>query len=231
MSYKEPQDLPSPSVVPDVISSNTAACGLQVHESMHKESGTTTRKLVVNSPPDTEKPMCVSHWLPLDHVSTWVEGSKVTVSWSDWGHLKKMNIGNFSHFWSYVHIPGEHNRKIRLEFESALQARKSEECLLFPTELPPSMTLKLSIPSTLQDIRVYELSDVNQADKHYFAFTSIRNVKSGCRMTEINFVYKHIDLYFAAYNKIPLMIDPRLRCSLTCSCDAPDASTANHATI
>lgn len=48
-------------------------CGLRIYQSLPQEIWKTTRRLVVHSPPDSDQPWCISHWLPLDHIRLFVE--------------------------------------------------------------------------------------------------------------------------------------------------------------
>ena len=206
MSYKEIQDMKSPRAVANTMPENIVGGELQVHESMLEMWWKTTRRLAVVSPPYAAKPVCTSHWLPLDHVNILVEGSRVTVTWSDCGQPQTATR-NYNTVGSYVYNPNEPNRKIHLDFENALQARIFEDSLLFPTEMSFQVTLKLGIPSALQDVRIYGIFDANEADQHYYAITSTKKSKSGHRMTEIYFVYKDIDWCFKTQDNTPLIVD------------------------
>lgn len=62
-----------------MVSSETSSCGLRVYESMPDKCWKTTRRLVVNTPPDSTRPECVAHWLPTDQIKLVVGGAKVTI--------------------------------------------------------------------------------------------------------------------------------------------------------
>ena len=205
--YVGKMDLKSPWAVADATPNYIQGGELRVHESMLYKCWTTTRRLVVNSPPYAAKHVCVSHWLPLDHVSVLVEGITVTVSWSDCGQPETTTTSNFSPVSSYIHKSREPNQSIQLKFESTLQAQTFEDCLLFPSELTPQIKLKLERELIGQHVRIYQLFDANEAEEYYSAITSTKKSKSGYRTTEIFFVFRDVDWYFTTQNNTPLVID------------------------
>lgn len=197
-----------------IVSSETSSCGLRVYESMPDECWKTTRRLVVNTPPDSTKPECVSHWLPVDQIKMVVERTKVTVRWSDCGQLKRKELGNCAFQYSYIYKADEPNRKIDLEFGSALEACRFEECLLLPTEIPPQATTKIEIPSDFQDIRIYRLFDVDEPDRQYHSIALSKKNPKGPHMTEIYYVYRDLDWVVRTKNGMASIIDfPSLRTS------------------
>lgn len=195
-------------------SSETSSCGLRIYESMPDKCWKTTRRLVVNTPPDSTKPECVSHWLPVDRIKMVVEGTKVTVRWSDCGHLTKKDLGNFAFQYSYIYKADEPNRKIDLEFRSASEAQRFENCLLLPTEMPPQVTTKVEIPSAFQDVRIYRLFDVDEPDRGYHSIALCKKNPKGPHSTEIYYVYRDLDWVLSTKNGTLSIIDfPSLQIS------------------
>ena len=211
---------PSPRVIRGIgrartiSSSKTSSCGLRIYESMPDKCWKTTRRLVVNSPPDSTKPECVSHWLPVDQIKIVVGGTQVTVRWSDCGHLKRKDLGNFAFQFSYIYKADEPNRKIELEFGNESEARRFEECLLLPTEMPPQVTTKTEILSAFQEIRVYRLFDVNEPDQQYHSVALSKKNPKGPHTTEIYYVYRDLDWVLGAKNGTLSVVDfPSLQTS------------------
>ncbi|KAF6225589.1 hypothetical protein HO133_009589 [Letharia lupina] len=187
-------------------SSKASSCGLRVYESMPDKCWKTTRRLVVSTPPDSTKPECVSHWLPVDQIKIVVEGTKVTVKWSDCEQLRRKELGNFAYQYSYIYKADEPNRKIYLEFGSASEAQRFEKCILLPTEMPPQVTTKVEIPSAFQDIRIYRLFDVDEPDRQYHSIALSKKNPKGPHMTEIYYVYRDLDWVFSTRNGAPTII-------------------------
>lgn len=197
-----------------MVSSETSSCGLRVYESMPDKCWKTTRRLVVNTPPDSTKPECVSHWLPIDQIKMVVGGTKVTVKWSDCGQLKRKELGNFAFQYSYIYEADEPNRKIDLEFGSASEARRFEECLLLPTEMPPQVATKVEIRSDFQDVRIYRLFDVDEPDQQYHSIILSKKSPKSPHLTEIYYVYRDLDWIFGGKNGTLNVLDfPSLQTS------------------
>ena len=174
-------------------SSKTSSCGLRVYESMPDKCWKTTRRLVVNSPPDSTKPECASHWLPVDQIRMVVEGIRVTMKWSDCGQLKRKELGNCAFQYSYIYNADEPNRKMGLEFGTSSEAQRFERCLLTPTEMPPQVETKIKIPSAFQDISVYRLFDVDEPDQQYHSIALTKKNPKGPHLTEIYYLYRDLD--------------------------------------
>ena len=196
-----------------MVSSKTSACGLRIYESMPDKCWKTTRRLIVSTPPGSSKPECVSHWLPADQIKMIVEGTKVTIKWSDCGHLKRKELGNFNFQYSYIYDAEEPNRKIGLEFGSALEAQRFENCLLTPTEMPPQVTTKIEIRSAFQDIRVYRLFDVDEPDQGYHSVALSKVNPKGPHMTEIYYLYRDLDWIISSKNGPSIIEFPNLQTS------------------
>ena len=195
-------------------SSETSSCGLRVFESMPDRCWKTTRRLVVNTPPDSTKPGCVSHWLPVDQVKIVIEGTKVTVRWSDCEHLTRKDLEDYDFQYSYIYKADEPNRKIDLKFTSASEARKFEECLLIPTEMPPQVTIKIKISSAFQDVRIYRLFDIDEPDQQYHSIALSKKNPKGPHATEIHYAYRDLDWVLSAKNGSLNVVDfPTLRAS------------------
>lgn len=188
-------------------SSETSSCGLRVYESMPDKCWKTTRRLVINTPPDSTKPGCVSHWLPADQIKIVVGGTKVAVKWSDCGKLRKKELGNFVYQYSYIYQADDPNRKIEMEFGSASEAQKFEQCLLLPTEMPPQVTSKVEIKSAFQDLRIYRLFDVDEPDQQYHSIALSKKNPKGPHMTEIYYVYRDLDWVLGTKDGTPSTID------------------------
>lgn len=213
-SDSSPRAFPRDGRAKTMASSETSSCGLRIYESMPDKCWKTTRRLVVNSPPDSTKPECISHWLPVDRIKMVVEGTKVTIRWSDCGQLTRKDLGNFAFQYSYIYKADEPNRKIDLEFRSAVEAQRFENCLLLPTEMPPQVTTKVDIPSAFQDVRIYRLFDVDEPDKGYHSIALCRKNPKGPHYTEIYYVYRDLDWVFHSRNGTPSIIDfPSLQIS------------------
>lgn len=200
--------------VKSMVSSETSSCGLRIFESMPDRCWKTIRRLVVNTPPDSTKPECVSHWLPLDQIKIVVGGTKVTVRWSDCGHLNRNDLGNYIFQYSYIYKADEPNRKIDLEFNSASEAQRFEECLLVPTEMPPQVTTKIEISSAFQDVRIYRLFDVDEPDQQYHSIALSKKNPKGPHATEIHYAYRDLDWVLSAKNGTLNVVDfPTLQAS------------------
>lgn len=201
---------------PSMSASKTSSCGLRLYEAASDKCWRITRRLVISSSPDTTDPRCVSHWLPLDFVRVAVEDAKATVSWSDCGQLKEIGHGDWDSHFTYIYKPGEPNRKIDLEFRNSMDAREFEQCLLYPTEMPPQLTTKLDIPYAFQNIRTYRLFDVDEPNKGYHAIATTLKSPQGPHMTEIYYIYRDFDMILRTKNEssTPSIIDfPRLTTS------------------
>ena len=190
-----------------LVSNKTSSCGLRIYESMPDKCWKTTRRLVVSTPPDSTKPESVSHWLPLDQVKMVVGGTKVSVKWSDCGQVERTELGNFAVEFSYIYKADEPNHKIDLEFDSPLEARKFEECLLLPTEMPPQATIKIGIPSAFQDVRIYRLFDVDEPNQHYHSIALSKRNPQGPHVTDVYYVYRDVDWIFRSKNGTPTIVD------------------------
>ena len=198
--------------VPSMIASKYSSCGLRIYESMPDKCWKTTRRLVINSPPDSTEPRCISHWLPWSDIRVAVEGAKVTVNWSDCGQLEKTPDGKYGHHYSYIYRPEEPNRKITLEFKNESEARKFRSCLLHPTEMPPYVINKLDIPSSFQNTRIYSLFDVDNPDKQYHALASTKRPPKGPHITEMYHDYRDLDWIFKTKQNILSIVEfPALR--------------------
>lgn len=171
-----------------MVPSETSSCELRVYESMPDKCWKTTRRLVVNTPPDSTRPECVAHWLPADQIQMVVGGAKVTVKWTDDGKMIRKNLGNCAYHFSYIYDADEPNRKIDLDFGSASDAQVFERCLLLPTEMPPQVTTKVEIPSAFQDIRICRLFDVDEPDQQYHSIALTKKNPKGPHTTEIYYV-------------------------------------------
>ena len=198
----------------NMMSSATSACGLRVYESTPDKCWKTTRRLVINTPPDSSKPECVSHWLPADQIKIVAEGTKVTVRWSDCGRLIKKELGNRLFHYSYIYKADDPNRKIDLNFRSPSDAQDFENCLLLPTELPPQVTTKLVIPSAFQDIRICCLEDVDEPNQRYHSVALTKKSPKGPHTTKIYYVYRDLDWILSHKDGTPSIIDfPSLQTS------------------
>ena len=198
----------------NMVSSTTSACGLRVYESTPDKCWKTTRRLVINTPPDSTKPGCVSHWLPADQIKLVVEGTKVTVKWSDCGRLIKKELGNRLFHYSYIYKAEDPNRKIDLDFRSPSDAQDFENCLLLPTEMAPQVTTILVLPSAFQDIRIYRLEDVDEPDRRYHSIALTKRSPKGPHTTKIYYVYRDLDWILSYKDGIPSIIDfPSLQSS------------------
>ena len=198
----------------NMASSATSACGLRVYDSMPEKCWKTTRRLVISTPPDSTKPKCVSHWLPADHVKMVVEGTKLTIRWSDCGQLIKKELGNRLFHYSYIYKADEPNRKIDLDFRSPSDAQFFQNCLLAPTEMPPQVTTKIVITYAFQDIRICGLEDVDEPDQQYHSMALTKKNPKGPHTTEIYYVYRDLDWIISHKNGTPSIIDfPSLQTS------------------
>ena len=208
-TYSEPYPLAVREEVrpSNMASSATSACGLRVYESTPDKCWKTTRRLVINAPPDSTKPECVSYWLPADQIKMVVEGTKVTVRWSDCGRLIKKELGNRLFHYSYIYKADDPNRKINLDFRSPSDAQDFGKCLLLPTEMPPQMTTKLVIPSAFQDIRIFRLEDVDEPDRRYHSMALTKKNPKGPHTTEIYYAYRDLDWILSHKNGTPSVID------------------------
>lgn len=197
-----------------MVASETSSCGLRVYELMPDKCWKTTRRLVINTPPDSSNPGCASHWLPADQIKMVVEGTKVTVKWSDCGQLIKEELGNFLFHYSYIYKAGEPNRKIDLDFGSVPDAQDFEKCLLLPTEMPPQVTTKIELLFAFQDIRICRLEDVDEPDQQYHSIALTKKNPKGPHTTEIYYVYRDLDWIISTKNGTPSIIDfPSLQTS------------------
>ncbi|KAK4692952.1 hypothetical protein P7C71_g4350, partial [Lecanoromycetidae sp. Uapishka_2] len=178
---------------PSMAASKTSSCGLRLYETVSDKYWRITRRLVISSAPDSADPHCISHWLPLDCVRVAVEDAKATVSWSDCGKLQEFGDGKFGVHYSYRYKPEEPNRKIHLEFRNALDAQNLEQCLLYPTEMPPQLSTKLDIPYAFQNNRTYRLFDVDEPNKGYHAIASTMKSPQGPHMTQLHYIYRDYD--------------------------------------
>ena len=213
-SDSSPRAFPRDGRAKAMASSKASSCGLRMYESIPDKCWKITRRLVVNTPPDSTKPDCVSHWLPVDRVKLVVEGTKVTVRWSDCGQLTRKDLGNFAFQYSYVYKADEPNRKIDLEFRSSSEAQRFEKCLLLPTEMPPQITTKVELPSAFQDVRIYRLFDVDEPDQAYHSIALCKKNPKGPHSTEIYYVFRDLDWILSTKNGTLSIIDfPSLQIS------------------
>lgn len=180
-----------------------SSCGLRLYESTDEKCWKTTRRLVVSSTPEDHFDIeCLSYWLPLDHVQLTVQDSEVTMAWSDCGQLTAESNGNFGKIFYYVYDASKMNRKLTLDFENVFDARAFEDCLLFPTEIPPyaaglppqaSLLFKVERPSIHQDMRIYRLFDQDDLDQKYHAIVHASKSPSNFHISYIYYVYLDID--------------------------------------
>ena len=215
-TYSEPYPLALHEEVrpSNMASSATSACGLRVYESTPEKCWKTTRRLVISASPDSTKPECVSYWLPADQIKMVVEGTKVTVRWSDCGRLIKKELGNRLFHYSYIYKSDDPNRKIDLEFRRPSDAQNFEKCLLLPTEMPPQVTTKLVIPYAFHDIGIHRLEDVDEPDQRYHSIALTKKNPKGPHATEIYYAYRDLDWIFSHKNGTPSIIDfPNLQTS------------------
>ena len=202
-----PQTVGVDSRARTMVAKESSSCGLRVYESMPDKCWKTTRRIVINTPPDCTEPECLSHWLPLHHIKMVVEGAKVTVRWSDCGQLERKDLGNCDYQYSYVYDADKPNRKIDLEFGSASEARRFEKCLLVPTELPPQAITQMEITSPFQDIRLYRLFDADDPDQLYHSIAMTRKNPKGPHVTEIYYAYRDLDWIISVKNGMPSIVD------------------------
>ena len=200
-----PQALHRDGEARTLVSSKTSSCGLRLYELISDKCWKTTRRLVVNAPPDSTKPECVSHWLPVDHIKMIQEGTKLTIKWSDCGHLKRKQLGSFNFQYSYIYKTDEANRKVVLEFDSSSDAQLFERCVLLPTEIPPQVSVKIGIFSASQAIRIYRLTDVDEPDQQYhsIALTKFK----GSLVTETYYAYRDLDWVLSTKNGTQSIVD------------------------
>ena len=206
-AYNLPQRHATYSTFGGMTSSKHSSCGISVYESLSKRCWETTRRLVISSAPGSPKPSCVSHWLPADQIRITVEGSKATIAWSDCGQLEKIGDGKFGYTYSFVYKPENPNRKIHLEFSNHLDAQTLEECLLFPTEISPNVSLKFKLSSPFQDARVYRLFDEEEPERQYHSIAVADKSPRGPHMTQMFYVYRDLDWILKISNDISNVID------------------------
>lgn len=190
-----------------IASTKTSACGLTMYESMPESCWRTTRRLVIHSAPDSTKPSCASHWLPLHHVRVLVDGLKVTVKWSDCGQLNISKPVNTVQRYSWVYKSEEPNRSVDLEFRSSTDALKFRESLLYLTDMPPRITLKLAITTAFQDVRMYRLFDADEPDVLYHGLAITRKSPQAPFMTEFFCPYQDLDWTIETKNGVPSIIN------------------------
>ena len=197
-----------------LVSTDTSSCGLRVYECVPDKCWKSIRRLVISTPPDSIKPKCISHWLPADQIKIVAGETKVTIKWSDCGQLIKKELGNFDFQYSYIYKANEPNQRIDLEFGSASEARKFEKSLLFPTEIPPQVSVKTEFSSDFQDIKIYRLFDVDEPDRQYHSIALSKQNPKGPHMTEIYYAYRDLDWIFSTRNGTPSIVDfPALQIS------------------
>lgn len=190
-----------------ITSTKTSACGLTVYEFMPEKCWRTTRRLVIHSAPDSTKPSCVSHWLPLDHVMILVDGLKVTVKWSDCGQLNVSKPGNCEIRYSFVYKSEEPNRKIDLVFKSNTDALKFRESLLYLTDMPARVNLRLEITTAFQDVRMYRLFDADEPDSQYHGLVITRKTPKAPFMTETFYAYRDLDWTIETKGDVPSIVN------------------------
>ena len=211
-SDSSPRLHPGAKQVSTLAASKYASCGLRIYETIPDKSWKSTRRLVVNTPPDNDEPQCVSHWLPTSNVRVTVEDSKATVSWSDCGQLEQTREGNYDIHYAFIYNAEDPNRKITLDFRNESDAQRFKECLLLPTELPTRVSTKVVISSAFQTTRIYRLFDEDEPDRQYHAIASTRRSPKGPHATELFYVYRDLDWRFVTKNRVLSMIDfPYLR--------------------
>ena len=208
-----------------------SSCGLRLYESSDEQCWKTTRRLVVSSTPEDDFEIeCLSYWLPLDQIQLTVHKCEVTLAWSDCGQLMYTTEGNWDGKYYFIYNPDRPNRKLILQFESIFDASSFEECLLFPTEIPPyaagfppqvSLLLKIERPSVHQDIRIYRLFDQDDLDNKYHAIVHAHKSPHNFHISYIHYVYLDIDWIFSDYNsrnldqiEFPDLISPDYQSSL-----------------
>ncbi|KAL9039746.1 MAG: hypothetical protein Q9214_004751, partial [Letrouitia sp. 1 TL-2023] len=207
-SYRKPTmfspDLLTPA---ETTTHKFGSCELRLYESLSDTCWKATRRLVISSAADSKKLGSVSHWLPLSNVRVQVEDSTVTLSWSDLGHLEKINGGNYNPYFSFVYKPDTPNNKILLVFQNADDAQKFEESILFLTETPPQIRLSSQIetPSAFQETRVYDLHDRDDPDKGYHAIVAAKKSPQSYHIAQLCYVYR--DLGFRFQNEDCTLID------------------------
>ncbi|KAL9607546.1 MAG: hypothetical protein Q9167_007549 [Letrouitia subvulpina] len=207
-SYRKPTmcspDQPSAA---ERTSQNFGSCELRLYESLSDTCWKTTRRLVISSAADSKKLGSVSHWLPLSNVRVQVEDSTVTLSWSDLGHLEKINGGNYNPYFSFVYKPDTPNNKVLLVFHNADEAQKFEESILFLTDTPPQVRLSSQIetPSAFQETRVYDLYDRDDPDKGYHAIVAAKKSPQSYHIAQLCYVYR--DLGFRFHNEDCTLVD------------------------
>ena len=180
-----------------------SSCGLRLYESTDEKCWKTTRRLVISSTAEDDFDIeCLSYWLPLDQIQLTVQDGEVTMTWSDCGQLMDKTEGSWDTKYYFIYNATRPNRKLTLEFENVLAARTFEDCLLFPTEIPPyatgfppqaSLLFKVERPSVHQDIRIYRLFDQDDLDNKYHAIVHAFKSPSNFHVSYIYFVYLDID--------------------------------------
>lgn len=174
------------------------SCELRLYEQTDELCWKTVRRLAISSAADGKKLGSVSHWLPLSDVKVQLEDCTVTVRWSDCGHLEKRNQGNYNPYFSYVYRHDQPNQKIILVFESAEDAQKFEDSLLFLTETPPHVRIIASIdnPSAFQETRLYTLFDPDDPDKGYHGIVHAKRSPKASHFSQVFYIYRDLDFSF-----------------------------------
>lgn len=180
-----------------------SSCGLRLYESTDEKCWKTTRRLVISSTAEDDFDVeCLSYWLPLDQIQLTVQDGEVTMNWSDCGQLTAESNGTWGKIHSFSYDAAKPNRKLILEFENTVDARTFEDCLLFPTEIPPfandlppqtSLLFKVERPSVQQDIRIYRLFDQDELDSRYHAIVHAYKSPSNFHVSYIHYVYLDVD--------------------------------------
>ena len=165
--------------------SKRSSCGLRVYETVN-DRWKVTRRLVVSSAPDSPTPFCISHWLPPDKIEIQVDGTAVTMAWSNCAQ-HKMETRDKRQVHCYRYDADHPNCKIRIAFGSSRDARLFEDFLLYPTEMPPQVqqVVEIEPPSSFQITRIYRLKDEHELDRPYSAIVSATKSPRSFHRSEI----------------------------------------------
>lgn len=186
LSYKDQLSISGQWSTSDSLqASKRSSCGLRLYETVADGRWKVTRRLVISSAPDSNTPVCISHWLPPDKVEIQVDGTVVNVAWSNCAQYKTKSRNKTQvHYYGY---DADHpNCKLRMTFGSSRDARVFADILLYPSEMPPQVrkVVQIERATSVQLTRVYRLEDEHEPDRPYSAVISTSRRPGSFRKSE-----------------------------------------------
>ncbi|KAI9652018.1 MAG: hypothetical protein M1831_007259 [Alyxoria varia] len=186
------------------VTSDGEPCEVSLYEEVPNECWKATRRLVLSSSPVANPLFCFSYWMPISRVQTIQEGKNLTLSWSDFSHLDKINRGNADWRWSYKYNPETPSFTVSLQFQNSEVAGAFQRSILQPFEMPYDFDhirlcqgfdwVSASAQSTGPKVTVWEMKDkFVSVPQQYIAVNSIERQQETTYVSEMYLLYRDLD--------------------------------------